>query len=56
MIVKGLIECDAAGGLAPTDRGRAVRRALLPDHETERRATRALAMLVGAPADLDVVN
>ncbi len=39
MIVKGLIERDAAGGLAPTDRGRAVRRALLPDHETERRAT-----------------
>jgi hypothetical protein len=31
MIVKGLIERDAAGQLSLTDRGRAVVRAMLPD-------------------------
>ena len=31
MIVKGLIERNAAGHLALTDRGRAVLRAMLPD-------------------------
>jgi hypothetical protein len=31
MVVKGLIERDAGGALALTDRGRAVLRALLPE-------------------------
>jgi hypothetical protein len=31
MVVKGLVERDAAGVLALTDRGRAVLRAMLPD-------------------------
>ena len=31
VVVKGLIERDAAGALALTDRGRAVLRAILPD-------------------------
>jgi hypothetical protein len=31
VVVKGLVERDAAGALALTDRGRAVLRAMLPD-------------------------
>jgi hypothetical protein len=31
MVVKGMIERDAGGALALTDRGRAVLRAMLPD-------------------------
>jgi hypothetical protein len=31
MVVKGLIDCDADGALALTDRGRVVLRAMLPD-------------------------
>jgi hypothetical protein len=31
MIVKGLIERDAGGEITPTDRGRAVLRAMLPE-------------------------
>jgi hypothetical protein len=31
MVIKGLIDCDAAGGLSQTDRERAALRAMLPD-------------------------